>query len=288
MTAASRHGPVIFASLVLAVLAAASLLAGQIEALFGIESGALDLTALMEPPTAAHPLGTDDLGRDFLSRLLRAGQVSLGLGLVAAVVAAALGTTIGLIAGYFGGAIDALLMRITDGVIALPLLPLLMVLGAIDPAKLGISTHFFRSELASLGRIVVIVVLVGWTTVARLARAATLTVGASDFVRAAAALGASPVRIMCVHILPNIISPVIVATTLSIGNIILLESALSFLGLGVQPPMPSWGNMLSQALRDIYSAPILAILPGSMIFLTVLSFNLVGDGLRDALDPRSR
>ena len=243
---------------------------------------------LLLPPSANHPLGTDELGRDMLSRILRGGQISLAVGLVTALVAAVLGTLVGITAGYLGGPVDAALMRVTDGVIALPLLPLLIVLGALDPAKLGLPVEAFRSDAAGLARIVVIIALVGWTTVARLVRAATLTVKVQDFVRAAEALGARPLRIMAVHVLPNVASPVIIATTLSIGNIILLESALSFLGLGVQPPLPSWGNMLSAALQQMYSNPGLAIWPGAMIFLTVLSFNLLGDGLQEALDPRSR
>ncbi len=281
-----RHPAAIFALALLALLVAAAASAGLVERALGIDAETLDLAAQLAGPSAAHPLGTDEVGRDLLLRLLRGGQVSLAVGLVTALVAAAVGTVVGLAAGYFGGAADALLMRLTDGVIALPLLPLLIILGAVDPAKVGLPPELFHSELASLGRIVVIIALVGWTTVARLVRAATLTVKVQDFVRAAEALGARPLHVMTVHILPNVVSPMIVAATLSIGNIILLESALSFLGLGVQPPMPSWGNMLSSALDQMYTAPALAVWPGVLIFLTVLSFNLLGDGLQDTLDPR--
>jgi peptide/nickel transport system permease protein len=258
-----------------------------IEHRLGIDAQSIDIMAQLAPPSAAHPLGTDEVGRDLLVRLLRGGQVSLAVGLLTALVAAVLGTTIGLCAGYLGGRADALLMRLTDGVIALPLLPVLIVLGAIDPVKLGVPADVFHSEWAGLGRIIIIIGLVGWTTVARLVRAATLSIKVQDFVRAAEALGAGPGRIMATHILPNVAQPVIVATTLSIGNIILLESALSFLGLGVQPPLPSWGNMLSNALDQLYNAPALALWPGALIFLTVLAFNLLGDGLQEALDPRT-
>lgn len=259
-----------------------------VEGSLGIDAQSIDIMAQLAPPSAAHPLGTDEVGRDLLVRLLRGGQISLSVGLLTALVAAVLGTVIGLSAGYLGGAADALLMRLTDGVIALPLLPVLIVLGAADPAKLGLPAGILHSEEAGLGRIVVIIGLVGWTTVARLVRAATLSVKVQDYVRAAEALGAGPGWIMLRHILPNVAQPVIVATTLSIGNIILLESALSFLGLGVQPPLPSWGNMLSNALDQLYNAPALALWPGALIFLTVLAFNLLGDGLQEALDPRAR
>jgi len=175
----------------------------------------------------------------------------------------------------------------TDAVIALPLLPLLIVLAAIDLRKLGVPAELARSEVASLYRIVALVALVGWTTVARIARGATLSLKAQDYVRAAVGLGATPTRIMLAHVLPNLASPVIVATALSIGNVILLESVLSFLGLGIAPPLASWGAMLSGAQETITIAPLLAVYPGLLIFLVVVACNLVGDGLRDALDPRA-
>jgi peptide/nickel transport system permease protein len=281
------HTSARFGFAVLLVLIAATGAVSWVEQGLGLDAQSIDIMAQLAPPSAAHPLGTDDIGRDLLIRLLRGGQISLVVGLLTALVAAVFGTIIGLTAGYLGGAADAFLMRLTDGVIALPLLPVLIVLGAIDPVKLGLPTDAFQSEWAGLARIVIIIGLVGWTTVARLVRAATLSIKVQDFVRAAEALGAGPGRIMARHILPNVAQPVIVATTLSIGNIILLESALSFLGLGVQPPLPSWGNMLSNALDQLYNAPALALWPGALIFLTVLAFNLLGDGLQDALDPRS-
>ncbi len=280
------HGPALVGLVLLVLLVIATVGAPLVERAFGIDATSIDLLAMLNGPSAAHPLGTDDAGRDLLSRLLRGGQVSLAVGLLTALVAAVIGTVIGITAGYRGGLPDAVLMRLTDGVIALPLLPLLIVLGALDPAKLGLSADAFKSDFAGLARIVIIIALVGWTTVARLVRAATLTVRVQDYVRSAEAMGARPFRVMRRHILPNVVSPLIVATTLSVGNIILLESALSFLGLGVQPPMPSWGNMLTAALAQMSSNPSQAIWPGAMIFVTVLAFNLVGDGLQDALDPR--
>ncbi len=273
--------------LVLILFAAAALAAPVIEQLLGHDATLVDLFNAKQPASLAHPLGTDELGRDLLLRLLYGGRVSLTVGLVAALCAAVIGTAVGLWAGYFGGAADALLMRLTDGVIALPLLPLLIVLAAIDLTKLGLPEALATSQDVSLYRIVVLIALVGWTTVARLVRGATLSMKTREFVRAARALGAGAPRIVLVHILPNVVSPIIVATTLSIGNIILLESVLSFLGLGIQPPIASWGNMLTNAQELIWDAPALAIYPGLLIFATVIAFNFLGDGLQDALDPRA-
>ena len=276
------------ASLVgLALLVLLALAAPLAEAMLGLDATRVDLLSLKQPPSAEHPLGTDELGRDLLLRLLYGGQVSLMVGIAAALCATVIGTAIGLLAGYYGGTVDRLLMRLTDGAIALPILPLLIVLAAVDLTKLGLPEDLATSENVSLYRIVFLIALVGWTTVARLVRGATLTMKAREFVRAAEALGANHARIMLVHILPNVVSPIIVATTLSVGNVILLESVLSFLGLGIQPPMASWGNMLTGAQELIWDAPALAVYPGLLIFVTVIAFNFLGDGLQDALDPRA-
>ncbi len=282
-----RHRLAVASLLVLALLAALTLAAPLVEAALGLDANRVQLLNRFQPPSAAHPLGTDELGRDLLLRLLYGGRVSLAVGLAAALGAALIGTALGLLAGYYGGSLDALLMRLADAVIALPLLPLLIVLVAVDLGKLGLPADLARSENVSLYRIVFLIALVGWTTVARLVRGATLTMRTREFVRAAEALGAGAPRVMLVHILPNVVSPIIVATTLSVGNIILLESVLSFLGLGIQPPIPSWGNMLTGAQELIWTAPALAIWPGLLIFVTVIAFNFLGDGLQDALDPRA-
>jgi peptide/nickel transport system permease protein len=282
-----RHRLALASLFLLAALTLASLSAPLWAAWLGQDPSAVDLLARFAPPSFEHPLGTDELGRDLLLRLLYGGRISLFVGLVGALAAACLGTLIGLVAGYLGGRIDALLMRLTDGVIALPLLPLLIVLAAVDLTKLGLPTGLAQSELSSLYRILVIVALVGWTTVARLVRGTSLSIRERDFIRAAVAQGAGPVRIMRRHVLPNVVSPVIVATTLSVGNVILTESVLSFLGLGIQPPLPSWGNMLTNAQELIWQAPALAIYPGLLIFATVIAFNFLGDGLQDAMDPRA-
>ncbi len=271
----------------LIILAILSVSAPGIEAVLGIDPSMVNLLARFAPPSLSHPLGTDELGRDMLLRLLYGGQISLAVGIVAALFSAVIGTTIGIIAGYYGGVLDRILMRFNDFVIALPLLPLLIVLAAIDLRKLGLPDEIVQSENISLYRIVAIIALVGWNTVARLVRAETLALRRREFVRAAVALGTPPRAIMLRHILPNAVSPIIVATTLSVGNIILFESVLSFLGLGIQPPTASWGNMLTNAQQMIWSAPELAIWPGFMIFITVIAFNFLGDGLQDALDPRA-
>ncbi|WP_431859501.1 ABC transporter permease [Azospirillum sp.] len=283
----TRHRLATISAVVLLLLALAALAAPLVESAMGVDQTAVSLLDRYGPPSFGHPLGTDELGRDVLVRLLYGGRVSLFVGLAAALASAVIGTAIGLLAGYFGGRVDDALMRLTDVLIALPLLPLLIVLSAIDPTRLGVPEDWVSGEDASLGRIIVLVALFGWTTVARLVRGATLSARRRDYVRAAVALGAGSRRIMLAHILPNVAAPAVVAVTLTVGNVILLESVLSFLGLGIQPPLPSWGNMLTNAQELVSTAPMLAVWPGLLIFVTVIAVNLLGDGLQDALDPRS-
>jgi peptide/nickel transport system permease protein len=282
-----RHKVALASSFVLMAITLLAIGAPVTELILGLTANDVDLLSRFLGPSLSHPLGTDELGRDFLVRLLYGGQVSLMVGLAAALAAAGLGTVIGLYAGYHGGRTDAVLMRFTDGIISLPLLPLLIVLAALDLEKVGVPDAIANSENVSLYRIVLIVALVGWTTVARLVRGATLSLRERNFVLAARSYGASDLRIMVIHILPNLVSPIVVATTLSVGNVILLESVLSFLGLGIQPPIPSWGNLLTNAQELIWTAPALAIYPGMMIFITVIAFNFLGDGLQDAFDPKA-
>lgn len=281
------HRLAVASAVFLALLTLVALAAPLSETWLGLDANRVDLLGRLAPPSAAHPLGTDELGRDLFVRLSYGGQVSLAVALAAAVFSAVIGTLVGLLAGYFGGRVDSLLMRFTDGVISLPLLPLLIVLVAVDLSKLGIPAELLQSQRIALYQIIIVIALFGWTTVARLVRAETLALKNRAFVLAAVALGASAPRIIRRHILPNTVSPIIVATTLSIGNIILLESVLSFLGLGIQPPIASWGNMLTNAQELIWAAPTLAVWPGLLIFLTVIAFNFLGDGLQDALDPRA-
>ena len=272
--------------LILGVIAVAALAMPLVAAALHSDPSSVDLLSRYADPSLAHPLGTDELGRDMLLRLLEGGRVSLAIGIAAALTAAAIGTTIGLAAGYLGGWTDRILMRLADGVIALPLLPLLIVLAALDLQKLGVPQWLVDSPAMSLLRIIALAVLIGWTTAARLVRGATLVTRQRDFVRAAQSLGASVPHILWRHILPNVMAPLVVATTLSVGDIILLESVLSFLGLGVQPPLASWGSMLSNAQSLITSSPMLAIYPGAMIFVTVIACNLLGDALLARFDPR--
>ena len=253
----------------------------------GIDPNHTDLFARFDGPSAAHWLGTDDAGRDVLLRLMVGGRISLLVGISGALSSALVGTLIGLVAGYYRGRVDSVLMRVTDGVIALPLLPLLIVFAAIDLKKLGFSDTFVRSGDANFYRIVLIITLVQWTTVARLVRAATLSLLNREYVLAAQAQGAGARHILLTHILPNAVSPIIVATTLAVGQIILFESVLSFLGLGILPPTPSWGNMLNNAQELVTAAPALAFYPGALIFATVIAVNFFGDGLQNAFDPRS-
>ena len=279
-----RTGMAALGLLILLVLFCLS--AWPVQALLGVDPTTTDLLGRFDPPGPVHLLGTDDAGRDVLVRLMTGGQISLLVGLIATLVGAVVGVAIGVAAGYFGGVVDGALMRITDGVLALPLLPLLIVLGALDLTKLGFSPDFARSGAAGFWRVVVIISLFDWTAVARVVRAATLSLKEREFVTSARASGGGAWYVVLAHILPNVASPLIVALTLTVGRVILFESVLSFLGFGIVPPTPSWGNMLNNAQDLVTTAPLLAILPGLLIFLTVIAVNLLGDGLRQAFDPR--
>ncbi|MBK67348.1 MAG: NAD synthetase, partial [Rickettsiales bacterium] len=250
-----------------------SFAAPLIETLMGINTEFVNLSMRFDYPEWPHILGHDDLGRDIFIRLLYAGQVSLSVAVFAALFGGVVGLFLGLLAGASGGRVDAYIMRFTDFIISLPLLPLLIVVSAIDFSKLGLA--FVQEQ--NLLKIIVIISFLSWPLVARLVRAKAREVRNLDFVKSARALGLSKFKITLRHILPNVMGPVIVALTLSIGNIILLESALSFLGLGIQPPRPSWGNMLANAQELIWIAPHIMIYPGVMIFLSVLAFNILGD-----------
>lgn len=227
-----------------------------------------------EGPTWSHPLGRDDIGRDILSRLIRGTRVALTVGIVSTLISLTVGVTVGAVSGYFGGWVDTILSRFVDALMAFPILVLLIVLAAV------LGPSFWMT--------VWVIGLTVWSTYARVVRADVLSVREREFVFAARALGANDARIIFRHVLPNVIGPVIVISTLSVGSIIILEAALSFLGFGIQRPTPSWGNMLADARQNILTFPHIAYPPGIMIFLTVLAFNLLGDGLRDALDPRQR
>jgi len=239
-----------------------------------------DLKSKLQPPSWEHPFGTDPLGRDMLTRILYGGRISLAVGLMVVTITLSIGVPVGAIAGYFGGWIDNLLMRIIDATLALPSLLVLILLGAI---LREVKIDFI--ERNTVITIAVALGLLSWMTVARLVRAIFLALRDMEYVQAARALGASNARIILQEILPNGVGPIIVESTLGIGYAIMEESGLSFLGFGIRPPTPSWGNLLSNAQEHLTQQPWLAIFPGLMIFLTIISVNYIGDGLRDALDP---
>jgi len=233
---------------------------------------AIDAWHVLLPPSSSHWFGTDELGRDVFTRVVFGARVSLKVGFVAVGIAVLIGTVVGLFAGFYGGWLDALLMRLVDIMLCFPTFFLILaVIAMLEP---------------SIWYIMVIIGLTGWMGVARLVRAEVLSLKSRDFVLAARVLGASDRRIIFRHILPNALSPVLVSATLGVAGAILTESALSFLGIGVQPPTPSWGNILTSGKDYIEFAWWLSLFPGVAILVTVLSYNLVGEGIRDALDPR--
>src|SRR5881409_1336017 len=243
----------------------------------------IDFKQKLKGPTWSHPLGTDDLGQDLLARMLYGGRISLAVGVAAMLIAISIGTAIGAISGFAGGLVDHTLMRITDMFLALPGLPLLLLI-----------VYLFRDTLRKafgpeVGIFMLIVAVIGglrWMQVARLVRAQFLSLREKEFVESARSLGARPFRQVVRHILPNAMGPVIVAGTIDVAAAIIAESTLSFLGLGFPPDIPTWGRILFDAKDNLDFAPHWAIFPGTAIFLTVLSINYIGDGLRDALDPR--
>ena len=246
-----------------------------------------DFARLLNNFKSVHYLGTDELGRDVLMRLIYGARVSISIGLLVAFISAVIGLIIGSLAGYYGGILDATLMRVTDSLLSLPLIPVLILFAAANIKQIPLIGWFIRGGNESIAKMVVVLCIFSWMTAARLVRASILSIKEKEFVFAAKILGASDLRIIAMHITPNILAPLLVAVSLRVGSSIIFEAALSFLGLGVQPPTPTWGNMLYNAQEMIYEAPLLAIFPGIMIFITVICFNFVGDGLQDAIDPKS-
>jgi len=275
-----RHRLATFGAAVLIVMVLA-VLAGPF--VYRVPIDEIDFKAKLKGPSWAHPLGTDDLGQDLLARMLYGGRISLAVGIAAMLIAIVIGVAVGAISGHFGGVTDHALMRITDLFIALPQLPLLLLI-----------VYLFRDALKKIlgpeaGVFIMIVAVIGglrWMPVARLVRAQFLSLREKEFVEAARGLGAPALRQVARHILPNALGPVIVAGTIDVAAAIIAESSLSFLGLGFPPDIPTWGRILFDAKDNLDFAPHWAIFPGTAIFLTVLSINYIGDGLRDALDPR--
>jgi peptide/nickel transport system permease protein len=271
-----RHPGAVAGSIVLVLL----ILAAVFASLSPYDPEASDIKNRYQAPSLEHPFGTDGLGRDLLTRTLYGGRVSMSVGLMVVGITLSIGVPVGSIAGYYGGWIDNVLMRIIDATLSIPSLMFLILLAAILRET---DLPFVKSN--SVMTIAVVLGVLSWPTVARLVRAVFLTVREMDYVKAAHALGASAPRIILKEVLPNGFGPIIVESTLGIGYAIMEESGLSFLGFGIMPPTPSWGNMLNNAQEHLTQYPWLAIFPGLMIFLTIISINYIGDGLRDALDP---
>ena len=271
-----RHPGALFGTVVLALLVLSAILVS----FSPYDPELSDIGIKLQRPSWEHPFGTDTLGRDLLTRILYGGRISLSVGLMVVVITLAIGVPVGAVAGYFGGWLDNVLMRIADTALTLPALLVLILLSAI---LREVELPLF--ERNSVLTIALVIGLLSWMTVARLVRASFLSIREMDFISAAHCVGASNPRIMVRHILPNAMGPIIVESTLEVGWAIMEESGLSFLGFGIQPPTPSWGNLLSNAQLHMTQQPWLAIFPGLMIFLAIISINYIGDGLRDAFDP---
>lgn len=266
----ARHRPAVASVVVIALLGLGAAFAGGLRLPDPIQ---IQMGHKFAPPlTKGHLLGADELGRDVLSRLLHAGRISLTVGVAAMLVTVTFGALIGTLAGYWTGAVDGVLLRITDAMLSFPPIFLLLALAAFVPPSLASMT--------------LIIGVTSWMDVTRIVRGQMLALREQEFVQGARGLGASGARIMLRHLLPNTVGIIAVAATLSVARAILLESYISFLGYGIQPPLASWGNMLNNAQSYFASAPWVAIFPGIAITLAVTSFNFLGDGLRDAFDPR--
>ena len=234
-------------------------------------------------PSLDHLMGTDSIGRDVFSRLLHAGRISLMVAFVVTLVSEAVGALVGAISGYYGGTVDNVIQRFVEFIITLPTLPLLL---AVSAMLRGIQVPLVPKELSSVAIIIFVLTAFGWTGSSRLVRGMVLSLREMDFIEASQALGMSNTRIIVRHMIPNALAPIIVNATLGLGTVIIVESALSFLGFGVQPPTATWGNMLNEYQHDMWTQPAKVFYPGLAIFVVTLAFNYMGDGLRDALDPR--
>jgi peptide/nickel transport system permease protein len=267
----TRHRPALISLIVLLLLTAGAILAPLLAT---HDPDSIDLFARLASPSSAHLLGTDEIGRDILSRLLYGGRITMLVGTVAAGIAIVVGVTLGGLAGFLGGRTDSVIMRVTDGLLSIPLFFFLLVIMAVFGG--------------GLMQIVLVVGFASWMPLARVVRGEALRTKQLNFVEAAQALGAPSLRIMLKHVVPQSVPSIIVSATLGVANAILLESSLSYLGLGIQPPTASWGNMLNGAQSYIFNRPSMAVWPGILIFVVVMACNSLGDGVRDALDPAER
>lgn len=275
-----RHKPAMIGTIIVLTFALTAVFA---QYLTPFDPEKTELTNMLQPPSAEHLMGTDELGRDLLTRLLYGGRVSLSIGVMAMALAVTVGAVVGGLSGFYGGWVDNILMRFTDMMLAFPSLFVLIILSL---ALRDIPIEALRgTAFASIFSIVLVIAVLAWMRVARLVRAAFLSLKEKEFIEAARCSGASNLRIMMRHLLPNAMSPIIVAATFRVASSIITESGLSYLGFGVQPPTPTWGNMLKNAQDQMTRAPWTAIFPGIMIFIAVIAINFIGDGLRDALDP---
>jgi peptide/nickel transport system permease protein len=267
----TRHRPALISLIVLLLLTVGAILAPLLAT---HDPDSIDLFARLASPSSAHLLGTDEIGRDILSRLLYGGRITMLVGTVAAGIAIVVGVTLGGLAGFLGGRTDSVIMRVTDGLLSIPLFFFLLVIMAVFGG--------------GLMQIVLVVGFASWMPLARVVRGEALRTKQLNFVEAAQALGAPSLRIMLKHVVPQSVPSIIVSATLGVANAILLESSLSYLGLGIQPPTASWGNMLNGAQSYIFNRPSMAVWPGILIFVVVMACNSLGDGVRDALDPAER
>jgi peptide/nickel transport system permease protein len=273
-----RHRPALIGAIVISMLALTAVFASVVSP---YDPETFDLDIRMQPPSAAHIMGTDELGRDLFTRILYGGRISLAIGVVAMALAVSVGTLVGALAGFYGGWTDSILMRLTDVFLAFPRL---FVLILVTTLLRELNLPWLRAS--DWQPIAAVIGLLSWMSVARLVRAEYLSIKEKEFIEAARGVGADNARIIFRHILPNAASPIIVAATLGVAASILTESGLSYLGFGVQPPTPTWGNLLRNAQAQMTYAPWTAVFPGLMIFIAVIAINYTGDGLRDALDPR--
>lgn len=281
-----EHRLAVISIVVISLFCGVAIFADVIAWAMNLDPDAQDILNRYGPWSAEHWLGTDEAGRDVFIRLVYGTRISLLVAFLVTFSSTIVGVTIGAIAGYFGGVVDSILMRVTDSLLALPTTPLLIIIASVDHNKIPFF-QMLSPQAVSVVKMVMVLMIFSWMVQARLVRGEVLAIKEQEFILAAKTSGMRSFAIILKEVLPNVMSPVIVSVTLSVGSSILFEAALSFLGLGIQPPTPSWGNMLNNAQEIIYSAPLLAVIPGLLILAIVISFNFLGDGLQDALDPKA-